>query len=306
MLKRKSNVWTYLLLANGVTWLLWGISMALSQSNGYLMPAPGHLITLFQDGFQNPEHFIYSILFALANFGPLFAAIYVIRAERGAKGLADLWKSTFSFKVEGKWVLRAIVISFLTAGIPFLVAVMTGLIPDPLSIMSSMLSYILPIFVLQLLTSGLGEEPGWRGYLLRKLQVRFEGNKSIWALGFIWAVWHYPFTIYWTATGMAGAESGVVLAAVIMALAGFTINIIGTTYLHVWFFNNTGSVFLAILFHAFNNLFPTILPLESAPQLAVLVGFMPWAIVFYLVRRLGKEHFPGPIMVRNDTPETQL
>jgi hypothetical protein len=98
---------------------------------------------------------------------------------------------------------------------------------------------------------------------------------------------------------MAGEESGVVIATVITALAGFTINIIGMTYLHVWFYNNTGSIFLAIIFHAFNNVFPTILSIESAPQLAILAGFMPWAIVFYLVRRLGKEHFPGPIMVKN-------
>ena len=293
MSKRKSNVWVYLILANGITWLLWGISIAMNQFKGYLMPGPGNIIALFQNGFQNAEHIIYSILFALANFGPLIAAVYVIRTEKGAKGLTDLWKNIFSFKIEGRWVLRAIVISFLIAAIPFLVAVMTGLMPDPGAAMSLILPNFLPLFVWQLLTSGLGEEPGWRGYLLRKLQGRLQGNKPIWVLGLIWAVWHYPFTIYWTANGMAGEERGVVIVTVIMALAGFTINIIGMTYLHVWFYNNTGSIFLAIVFHAFNNVFPTIFPIESAPQLALLAGFMPWAIVIYLERRLGKENFPG-------------
>ena len=296
---KKDAYRAYLVIAFGITWLLWGISIAMNQSRGYVMPAPGNIIALFQNGFQNSEHIIYSIIFALANFGPLFGAIYAIRTEKGAKGLAGLWKNIFSFKVEGMWVLRAIVISFLIAAIPFLVAVITGLMPNPGTVISSLLPYFLPVFVWQLLTSGLGEEPGWRGYLLRKLQSRLEGNKPVWVLGLIWAVWHYPFTIYWTANGMAGEESGVVIATVITALAGFTISIIGMTYLHVWLYNNTGSVLLAIIFHAFNNVFPTILSIESAPQLAIVAGFMPWVIVFYLDRRLGKEHFPGPVMVTN-------
>ena len=296
---KKDAYRAYLVIAFGITWLLWGISIAMNQSKGYVMPAPGNIIALIQNGFQNSEHIIYSIIFALANFGPLFGAIYAIRTEKGAKGLAGLWKNIFSFKVEGMWVLRAIVISFLIAAIPFLVAVITGLMPNPGTVISSLLPYFLPVFVWQLLTSGLGEEPGWRGYLLRKLQSRLEGNKPIWVLGLIWAVWHYPFTIYWTANGMAGEESGVVIATVITALAGFTISIIGMTHLHVWFYNNTGSIFLANIFHAFNNVFPTILSIESAPQLAIVAGFMPWVIVFYLDRRLGKEHFPGPVMVTN-------
>jgi membrane protease YdiL (CAAX protease family) len=289
----------YLVIAFGITWLLWGISLALNQSKGYLMPAPGNVIPLIQNGFQNSEHIIISIIFALATYGPLLAAIYAIRTERGKKSLADLWKSIFSIKFERIWLVRAIVISFLIGAIPFLVAVVTGWMPNPGTVATSSLPYLLPLFVWQLLTSGLGEEPGWRGYLLRKLQSRYEGNKAIWLLGIIWAVWHYPFTIYWTANGMAGEESIAVIATVIIALAGFTISIIGMTHLHVWLYNNTGSVLLAIVFHAFNNVFPTILSIESVPQLAFVAGFMPWVIVFYLERRLGKDQFPGPVMVTN-------
>jgi membrane protease YdiL (CAAX protease family) len=296
---KKDASLAYLVIAFGITWLLWGISLALNQAKGYLMPAPGNIIALIQNGFQNSEHLIFSIIFALATFGPLVAAIYAIRTEQGEKGLAGLWKNIFSFKVERIWVFRAIVISILIAAIPFLVAVITGLMPNPGTVLSALLPYFLPVFVWQLLTSGLGEEPGWRGFLLRKLQSRLEGNKPIWALGLIWAVWHYPFTIYWTTNGMVGEENIAVIATIITSLAGFTISIIGMTYLHVWLYNNTGSILLAIVFHAFNNVFPTMLSIESIPQLAIVAGFMPWAIVIYLERRLGKDQFPGPVRVKN-------
>ncbi len=296
---RKDAYRPYLVIAIGITWLLWGISLALNQSRGFILPAPGNFVALIQNVFQNTEHIIISIIFALATYGPLFAAIYAIRSERGKKGLTDLWKNIFSFKVERIWVFRALVVSLFIAAIPFLLAIITGWMPNPGAVLSALLPYFLPFFVWQLLSSGFGEEPGWRGYLLPKLQSRYEGNKAIWILGFIWAVWHYPFTIYWIANGMAGEESIAVIATVIISLAGFTISIIGMTHLHVWLYNNTGSVLLAIVFHAFNNTFPFILSTEGIPQLAFVTGFMPWVIVFYLERRLGKEQFPGPVRVAN-------
>jgi len=41
------------------------------------------------------------------------------------------------------------------------------------------------LFLQQVLTSGLGEEPGWRGFLLPYLQLRHSGGKAIWLLGII-------------------------------------------------------------------------------------------------------------------------
>lgn len=147
-----------------------------------------------------------------------------------------------------------------------------------------------------MLTSGLGEEPGWRGYLLPALQASYPQGKAIWIMGLIWALWHYPFTIYVTMASLDPALEAPVVAVIVPALIGQTMSLIGMAYLYTWMFNHTRSLFLLMFFHALSNVVPemalrTILPNPLTP---LLTAVMPWVIVFVLEKQLGKERFPGP------------
>jgi membrane protease YdiL (CAAX protease family) len=138
------------------------------------------------------------------------------------------------------------------------------------------------ILLLQLLTSGLGEEPGWRGYLLPRLQERFSPIRSVWLLGLAWAVWHYPLTAIYALSGVpadAPAPAGVI--TVVIALLSQTIGIIGLTSVYVWLFNRTRSIFLMIVFHALTNALPFLVPPTLGPW-AFVVGVLPWIVVLVL------------------------
>jgi Type II CAAX prenyl endopeptidase Rce1-like len=54
---------------------------------------------------------------------------------------------------------------------------------------------ILTLFGPNLLGGPLGEESGWRGYALPRLQRRFSPLASFLILGFIWANWHLPLML---------------------------------------------------------------------------------------------------------------
>jgi uncharacterized protein len=43
-----------------------------------------------------------------------------------------------------------------------------------------------------LLGGPLGEEPGWRGFVLPRLQPRFGPLGGTLLLGFLWGCWHLP------------------------------------------------------------------------------------------------------------------
>src|SRR5215213_5915444 len=75
----------------------------------------------------------------------------------------------------------------------------------------------------------LGEELGWRGYALPRLQVGRSALSASLILGVIWATWHLPFYI-----------SG---AATLAEFAPTSVTTFAATIVITWLFNNTnGSV----------------------------------------------------------------
>lgn len=94
-------------------------------------------------------------------------------------------------------------------------------------------------FIFILLFIGLGEEPGWRGFALPRLQKTHSPLIASLILAPIWALWHLP---------LMGNEFPV---AVIPA---FLISLLGGTLIQTWLFNRSkGSVFGQMLFHATVN-----------------------------------------------------
>ncbi len=92
----------------------------------------------------------------------------------------------------------------------------------------------------------LGEEIGWRGFLLPRLVGRLGFTLGCFVSGCIWAVWHYPALL------LADYNSG---TTPIYALSCFTIMVIGDAYVFGWFRLKSGSLWPAAILHASHNLF---------------------------------------------------
>ncbi len=129
---------------------------------------------------------------------------------------------------------------------------------------------IFPALGLWLLTFGLGEEVGWRGYALPKLQSSRTALASSNLLGVLWALWHLPAFFYkdtYTSMGIFGFP--VFLISVIMA-----------SMFNTWLYNSTrGSLLMIIIFHA---LFDFILVSSAGSDLTP--ALMTVGVIFLAVR----------------------
>ena len=112
------------------------------------------------------------------------------------------------------------------------------------------LANLVPLFVILMVLAGMGEEFGWRGFALPRVQARHTALMSSLIVGVIWAVWHIPlFMTQGTIQSRWRAEVGM-----IPAVLGYSVFVIAWSIQYTWVFNNTrGSVLLAAVMHGAVN-----------------------------------------------------
>jgi membrane protease YdiL (CAAX protease family) len=185
----------------------------------------------------------------LAAFGPLLAAVIVTALTGGRDGLKELWGRVTRWRVGWNWALFSIfspvVIFALSMPVVWLIK---GNWPDlRLLGQANYLPYlgvwVLPVW---LATFGFGEEIGWRGFALPRLQKTMSVSRATLTLGLMWIAWHVPAFFYLdTYQGMGW-----------FVLPGFVFGVLCGAVIFTWIYNGTGgSVLMVALWHGVFDLF---------------------------------------------------
>ena len=246
MNKNFKDLAAYFLIAYSFSWILW-IPRVLHS----------HEIIVI------PSEFLVNALGPVGTFGPMVAALFLTYSRVGKEGMRSLLRQSFGTSFNGRWWLIAIVLWPALTGIGLLMAVYIGgeTVPEILLFTAPWL-LLLPFIRTVILGGPLGEEMGWRGYALPRLQSSFNELNSGLILGVLWGFWHLP--AFWAVGGHNG-----------MPFPLFLLIIISQTPIYTWIYNNTNrSLWPVIIFHAFQNtvLF-NVLGMDSGP--------MYFSIVFY-------------------------
>ena len=206
----------------------------------------------------------------------------------GGAGVRKLLSGFLKWRVTPVWYLVAIAVpillGFAVAGVYYLSS------GRPSGVIASFtVTTFLGTLLNHLFRGPLGEEAGWRGFALPRLQVRYSALKSSLILGLVVIVWHIPtFFIQ----GLAGP-------ALLIFVASFTVALMSFTVVMTWLYNNTeGSLLLATLMHLTFNVALTLSVAPLQVQMAILAGlYFIFALIVTLVagpNRLSrqKDHVP--------------
>lgn len=192
----------------------------------------------------------------LSVFTPSLVALLLVALTDGVDGVKSLFIGQIIKRVKIRWALLALLIFPLMGAVAlFIHSFFDG---PQLSLRSTQL---LPQIVVILLIS-LGEEFGWRGFLLPRLQKNYSVIVTALIVGIIWAAWHFPASMI----GVGVPQD--------MSFAVFTTWVVLATLIIHWVYNNSGSVLLAIIMHSMANVTFNYLPL--------LPEFVGQVTTFYL------------------------
>jgi membrane protease YdiL (CAAX protease family) len=213
-------------------------------------------------------------LATVGQFGPFAAAVFVTFVTQGRDGLREFASRFLRWRAQPIWLVVAL---FLLPG-TMLVAIciyasFDGSI-ESLRFCDNWTTLPLHFVYLLLLGGPLGEEPGWRGFALPRLQDRFgPWVGSLW-LGLLHAGWHLP--LWWMRRPPCPFWM-------------YVIGVIFVTYLFTWLFNHTmRSVLYSLIFHTSLSIASVRFPDVPAYHLWIVVLLVVVLIVAFCDRRLGQ------------------
>ncbi len=214
----------------------------------------------------------------LAKFGPSIAGLIVVSAI-GADERARLLAGLRRWRLHPGWYALALFGPLLVWGIAAASTIASGELEPELHA-AGILMFVPLLLKHTLIGGGLGEELGWRGFMLPELQSRGSALRASLIVGLVWGLWHLPAFLL-PATGKEGAD--------IVSLVLFTILTIVLSILFTWVFNSArASLLLVVLLHgSFNaseNALKTALPvLRGDGGTTITYGLLLLALALVLI-----------------------
>jgi hypothetical protein len=186
-----------------------------------------------------------ALLFILSSFaGPTLGAVLVTGATGGRSSVREFFHRYGQWRINIRWYLLALI------GVPlvYLISAVIWLGFDPIRIAATnwlaIFTIYLPALLIYPAVATWGEEPGWSGFALTQMQMRYRPIVASLVVGFFHGIWRLPLFLIVSGPVALGPFQ---LGRFILNIAAFMM----ITIIWTWVFNNAaGSILMAVLLHA--------------------------------------------------------
>jgi len=254
---QRNAVASYILLAYGITWSL-ALVLALSYHGIISLEIPLAL------------HYILP-------YGPMLSALIVTCVRGGKYGIREILGRMSRWRIKPVWIITALFSVWVFYIASALTMVVIGQPWPDLSVFGQVmyLPYLtfLGAWALWIFTYGIGEETGWRGFLLPHLQTKYSALVSSIIVSFFWALWHAPMFLY-NENLIAMGPVGTVF---------WTIGLMFGSVLLTWLYNNTeGSILMTAIWHGTFNTFSAAAG-QAASVTSGIISMLVMVLVVFVV-----------------------
>lgn len=213
----------------------------------------------------------------LGSLGPMLAALMVTIYLKGGSGIWALFGRVLSRRKSVRWLGFALLAPFaILLLITGFICVTQHQIPNWHRLFSAgEFSFFSPIVyvLVNVIFFGLGEEVGWRGFVLPRLQIHYSALTSSLIITGFWAIWHWP--LFFNPLGnYSQMEMG--------GIVGWLFSLVTGGLLFTWLYNSSGGNVLACaLFHGFMDVI--FMADLNLPQIAPYTGALVTLWGLYIV-----------------------
>jgi membrane protease YdiL (CAAX protease family) len=223
------------------------------------------------------------VVVSILNFGATIIAFVLTTISDGKQGVRDLWGRLWTRHVSIRWLLIALLIwpvVFLI--VKLIAAVMDGTPFYPIFGPFDEMVALFPGAFLFAIFNDFREDFGWFGYLLPRLQAKWNALVSGLVVGLFWGLMHLGNWLL--PPGNPDRTDSFV---------AFCLQIILASILYAWLFNNTGGKLLPVMLaHAMSNSVGALIVIPDSYLLyqnwALLIVVVPVVLIFGPKDLLGR------------------